>query len=118
MIDQALIVELGKITEPGPLLAELGRRFPGKVGVALSGQVSDSALVDMAVKAKASVRFYTIDTLRIFPETLDLFSRLEKRYPIKIERITPATGDLETMIQEHGEYLFFDSKEKQELCCR
>ena len=22
------------------------------------------------------------------------------------------------MVAEHGEYLFFDSKEKQELCCR
>src|SRR5437868_1719137 len=117
MINDALIMELSQISEPGPLLAELAKRFPnGKVGLALSGQVSDSALVDMAVKAGAKIRFYTVDTLKVFPETLELFTALEKRYPgTKIERLTPNPKDLEPMVREHGEFLFFDSKEKQEL---
>ena len=120
MITDALIAELEKIQEPGKLLAELARRFPGgQVGVALSGQVSDSALVDMAVKAGAEVRFYTVDTLRVFPETLELMTALEKRYPgVKIERLTPDPKEVASMVEEHGEYLFFDSKAKQELCCR
>ncbi len=119
MINDALIPDLQKIQDPGKLLAELARRFPGgQLGVALSGQLSDCALVDMAVNAGAEVRFYTVDTLRIFPETLELFAALEKRYPVKIERLTPDPKELESMVKEHGEYLFFDAKEKQELCCR
>ncbi len=119
MISESLVSELEKITEPGALVAELAKRFPGKVGVALSGQVSDCALVDMAVKTGAKVRLYTVDTLRVFPETLELFDALEKKYPgIKIERLTPDPKDVEPMVKNNGEFLFFDSKEKQELCCR
>jgi phosphoadenosine phosphosulfate reductase len=54
----------------------------------------------------------------LFPETLALFDAVEKKYGLKIERYYPDPVELKTMIEENGEYLFFDSKEKQELCCR
>ncbi len=117
MTDDALIAELEKITEPGPLMAELERRYPKRVAIGTSGQLTGCALIDIAVQAKLKPRVFTIDTLRLFPETYELFDTLEKRYKIKIERYTPDPSDLNPMVQEHGEYLFFDSKEKQELCC-
>src|SRR5262249_32818834 len=117
MINETLIAELEKIVEPGPLLAELDRRFPKRMAIGTSGQLTGCALIDLAVKAKVKPRVFTIDTLRRFPETYDLFTALEKRYGIQIERYTPDPKDLDPMINEHGEYLFFDSKEKQELCC-
>jgi phosphoadenosine phosphosulfate reductase len=117
MIDQALIAELEKITEPGPLMAELERRFPKRTAIGTSGQLTGCALIDMAVQAKIRPRVFTIDTLRLFPETYELFDALEQRYKIHIERFTPSQKDLDPMIREHGEYLFFDSKEKQERCC-
>lgn len=117
MIDAGLLSELNKIQEPGPLLAELARRFPGRTGQGISGQLSDSALVDMGVKAKAAIRVYTADTYRLFPETYQLFDAIERKYQIKIERLGPPEAELKKMIAEKGEYLFFDTKELQEYCC-
>ena len=42
---------------------------------------------------------------------------LEAKYGITIERFKPDPGRLELMLKNHGEYLFFDSREKQEYCC-
>ena len=56
MIDQKLIVELEKIAEPGALMAELYRRFSGRMAIGTSGQLvavkiyqsSGNALLDNA----------------------------------------------------------------------
>lgn len=117
MINEGLIAELDKITEPGPLIAELDRRFPRRAAIGTSGQLTGCALIDLAIQAGVKPRVFTVDTFRLFPETYELFTALEKRYGIKIERFVPQPKDLDPMIQEHGEYLFFDGKEKQELCC-
>ncbi|HVO33014.1 MAG TPA: phosphoadenylyl-sulfate reductase [Elusimicrobiota bacterium] len=118
MIDSTYVAELGSFAEPGALMAELFRRFPGRAAIGTSGQLSGCALIDMAVKAGVQPRVFTIDTRRLFPETYRLFEELEKRYGIRIERIAPEQKELDPMIRDHGEYLFFDTKAKQELCCR
>ena len=118
MINDALIAELEKIAEPGPLLAELDRRFPRRMAIGTSGQLTGCALIDIAVKAGIKPRVYTVDSLRLFPETYALFAALEKKYRLTIETYQPDPKPLAAMVREHGEYLFFDSKEKQELCCR
>jgi phosphoadenylyl-sulfate reductase (thioredoxin) len=117
MINQSLIQELEKISEPGPLLAELERRFPKKVGIATSGQPTDTAIMALALKAGSKPRIYTTDTQRLFPETYEYFAALEKHFNIKIERAMPPEKELTRMIDQHGEFLFFDSKDKQEYCC-
>lgn len=98
-------------------MAELNRRFPGRMAIGTSGQLTGCALIDLAVKAKFKPRVFTIDTLRLFPETYELFTALSKKYKIKIEEYRPDPKALTKMTAEHGEYLFFDTKEKQELCC-
>ncbi len=60
----------------------------------------------------------TIDTLRLHAETYDLMDTIKARYALQIERFLPDPDTLSGMIGSAGEYLFFDSKEKQELCCR
>jgi phosphoadenosine phosphosulfate reductase len=118
MISESLIQELESIQEPGALMAELFRRFPGRTAIGTSGQLTGCAMIDMAVKARApGLRVFTNDTLRLFPETQDLFKALELRYGFTMERYTPPAKELQAMIEQNGEYLFFDSKEKQEYCC-
>ena len=118
MISDALIQELEPIQEPGPLMAELFRRFPGRTAIGTSGQLTGCALIDLAVQAQApGLRVFTNDTLRLFPETNDLFKQLEARYRLSLERYTPPEKELQSMVEEYGENLFFDSKERQELCC-
>jgi phosphoadenosine phosphosulfate reductase len=117
-INEALIAELEKIEEPGALIAALVKRFGARAAIGTSGQLSGVALIDMAARAGVKPRVFTVDTRRLFPETYELFGELEKRYGLKIERFAPDATELESMVNEYGEFLFFDSKERQELCCR
>jgi phosphoadenosine phosphosulfate reductase len=119
MINSSLISELEKITEPGPLLAELHKRFGDRMAIATSGQPTDTAIIALTVKAEVQKppRVYTTDTYRLFPETYAYYETLEKFFKIRIERFTPPEKELTRMIEQHGEFLFFDSKDKQEYCC-
>jgi len=118
MINSSLIAELDKISEPGALLAELHKRFGDRMGIATSGQPTDTAIVALSVKAGISKpRVYTTDTYRLFPETYAYFETLEKFFNIKIERFMPPEKELTRMVEQHGKFLFFDTKEKQEYCC-
>src|SRR5258706_7662246 len=117
-IDMKLIKELESITEPGALLAELHKHFGDRMGIATRGKQTDTAIVALAVKAGVKTpRVYTTDTHRLFPETYAYYETLEKFFKIKIERFTPPEKELSRMIEQHGEFLFFDSKDKHEYCC-
>jgi len=116
-IDQKLADEIAALGDPAAILKELFTRFGERVAIGTSGQLSGVVMIDMAVQAGVKPRVFTIDTLRLFPETLELFEAVEKRYKIKLEILKPDPARLKSMIAEHGEHLFFDSKAKQELCC-
>jgi len=116
--DQSILADLASIQEPGKLLAELHRRFGDRMALAVSGQPTDTAIIALAVKAGVRrPRVYTADTLRLLPETYAYFDQLEKFFHITIERFVPPEKELDGMLRRHGEFLFFDSKEKQEYCC-
>ncbi len=117
-VNPSIIAELDAIPEPGALLAELHKRFGNRMAIATSGQPTDTAIIALTVKAGAKKpRVYTTDTLRLFPETYAYFKTLESTFGIEIERIPPPEKELLRMIERHGEFLFFDSKDKQEYCC-
>lgn len=118
VLPEPLPASLGEIREPGELLAEIFRRWGRRAAIGTSGQLSGSVLIDAAVRAGATPRVFTIDTGRLFPETHELFDRIERRYGIRIERHAPDPDAVARMVAEHGEYLFFDSRVRQELCCR
>jgi phosphoadenosine phosphosulfate reductase len=118
MIDEKLIQELDAIKDPGPLMKALFDQFGKRCAIGTSGQLSGSALIDMAVKAGVNgPRVFTNDTYRLFPETYELFDAIEEKYHLKLERFTPPQDVLDNMVKQYGESLFFDSKERQELCC-
>ena len=83
-----------------------------------SFQYSGVAMIHMAVEAGLRLRFATIDTLRLHPETYAFLREVEDRYGIDIEVQRPDTDQLQGMVRRFGEYLFFDSKTLQEYCCQ
>jgi phosphoadenylyl-sulfate reductase (thioredoxin) len=72
----------------------------------------------MASRVAPNLRVITIDPLRLHDETYALMTEIEQRYGITIERFLPDPDRLKRMVAQHGEYLFFDSKSKQEYCCQ
>jgi len=116
-IDENLAAEFEKIADPKELIGTIVRRFGDRAAIGTSGQLTGTVMIDLAVKAGVKPRVFTIDTLRLFPETYELFDEIEKKYGIKVERIQPDPAKIQKMVADNGEYLFFDSKEKQAFCC-
>ncbi len=120
-IDTQLIAALEPIEDPQELLKVLFEEYGSRAAIGTSGQLTGVVLVDLAAKALESSgkkpRVFTIDTERLFPETYQLFDAVEKKYGLPVERIRPDPIQVQTMVKENGEFLFFDSKEKQEFCC-
>lgn len=119
MIDHAHIAaELATIADPWQQLRRAAELVPsGRLALGTSGQLTGTAIIEGARQASVELRVFTVDTLRLFPETQEYFARLESHYGIRIERATPDDDELNKMIAQHGMFLFFDSKGKQEYCC-
>ncbi|HJP29928.1 MAG TPA: phosphoadenylyl-sulfate reductase [Candidatus Latescibacteria bacterium] len=83
-----------------------------------SFQYSGVAMIHMAVEAGLQLRYATIDTLRLHPETYAFLREVEARYDIDIEVQRPESDQVQSMVRRFGEYLFFDTKTLQEYCCQ
>ncbi len=99
------------------LLTWAQEQFPGRAGINTSFQDTGVVMIDMASRVAPNLRVLTVDTMRLHPETYVLMEQLERRYRISIERFQPEPDKVKRMVAQHGEYLFFDSKAKQEYCC-
>ncbi len=91
--------------------------FPQRAVLATSFQHTGMAMLHMAANQGLDLRLATFDTLRLHPETYLFMDRVQERYGCSIEVWQPKPESLQRMVDRFGEFLFFDSKEKQEHCC-
>ncbi len=113
----SLSLEELETLSPEQLLQWAHAEHGDRAGIITSFQDTGSVIVDLAQRVAPGLRVLTVDTLRLHPETYALLERMEQRYGITIERFTPDPERLRRMVEQHGEYLFFDTKAKQEFCC-
>lgn len=113
----ALLEALHALT-PEDMLAWALEHHGSRAGIITSFQDTGCVMVDMASRVAPGLRVMTVDTCRLHPETYQLMDEIEKRYGVSIEHFKPDPERLRKMIERHGEYLFFDSKAKQEYCCQ
>ncbi len=104
--------------QPEALLEWAFQTYGQRAGIITSFQDTGCVTIDMASRVAPGLRVLTIDTLRLHPETYQLMEEIEARYSIEIEHYKPDPDRLKKMVGQHGEYLFFDSKTKQEFCCQ
>ncbi len=116
-VDQTLCQEILLTEEPQEILFSLFKRFKERAAIVTSGQLSGMVLIHLAAENGLPFRVCTLDTLRLFPETYNFLEQVESRYGIEIEQVKPEPQEVQDMVAQHGEYLFFDSKAKQEHCC-
>lgn len=88
-----------------------------RAGIVTSFQDTGCVMIDIMSQVAPGMRVLTVDTLRLHEETYALMRQMEERYKLVVERFQPDPAKLENMIKNHGLYLFFDSKAKQEYCC-
>ncbi|NVO18179.1 MAG: phosphoadenylyl-sulfate reductase [Bacteroidetes bacterium] len=102
---------------PELVLAEVLKVFGNKIGFSSSLGAEDQVITAMLAGIDKSVKIFTLDTGRMFPETYELLHRTVSRYGLDIQIFFPAAGQVEDMVRSKGINLFYESIENRKLCC-
>ncbi len=92
--------------------------FEGKICFATSLGAEDQVLLHIIDSLKLPIRIFTLDTGRLFYETYELLEKNRLRYKTPIEIFFPDYREVESMVNEKGINLFYDSIENRKFCCR
>ncbi|SFT75249.1 phosphoadenylylsulfate reductase (thioredoxin) [Algoriphagus locisalis] len=98
-------------------LALIADLFPGKVTFSTSLGQEDQVITQLIAETNLPISIFSLDTGRLFPETLDLLSRTEAKYKQNIKVYYPNTESVEKLVSEIGINGFYDSVENRKSCC-
>jgi len=102
---------------PKEFLAAMITEFGKKIIFASSLGAEDQVITEMIAGIDKSVKVFTLDTGRLFPETYDTLQMTTARYGIPIEVYFPDAKHVEEMVRSRGINLFYESIENRKLCC-
>ena len=95
------------------------KNFGDRLALSCSfGAPEGLALLDMMHHIDPGSRVFVLDTGRLPQATYDLIDRVRDRYDKRVEVVFPRPEDVESMVGEHGQNLFYESVAKRQLCCR
>lgn len=100
-------------SHPADVLAWAAERFAGRITLATSFGVEDCALIAMAAERGVKLRYFSLDTAVLFPETYELWRKIEARYGVQVEAVKPAQTIAE-QAAAHGDALW--SREPSRCC--
>ncbi|MEE4256065.1 MAG: phosphoadenylyl-sulfate reductase [Bacteroidales bacterium] len=99
------------------VLSYLSNKYGNKLAFASSLGLEDQVLTYYLSSVGSQAKIFTLDTGRLFPETLDLLDKTNKRYGLNIEVFFPDPVRVEEMVNSKGINLFYESIENRKLCC-
>ncbi len=91
--------------------------YQGTISFSTSFSAEDQVLTHILVQLGCKVRFFTLDTGRLFQETYDIQALTVEKYRLELEVFFPDHHAVETMVRERGINLFYNSIENRRLCC-
>jgi len=91
--------------------------YGNELAFATSLGAEDQVLTFLLSQINKDVRIFTLDTGRLFPETIDLIDKTNKLYDINILVYFPEFSLVEKMVNSKGINLFYESIENREECC-
>lgn len=108
-----------KIENLSPIegLSLISDLFFGKVTFSTSLGQEDQVITQMIAENSLPIKIFSLDTGRLFPETLDLIARTESRYKTKIKIYYPERDSIENLINDMGINGFYESVENRKSCC-
>jgi phosphoadenylyl-sulfate reductase (thioredoxin) len=98
---------------PEAVLRFAASRFPGRVGFATAFGPEGCVLVDAIAREELAIDLFTLDTGLLFPETVELWEALERRYRLTIRGVRPFQSVSEQAAQ-HGRALW---ERLPDRCC-
>jgi phosphoadenosine phosphosulfate reductase len=99
-------------------LAEIVRSLSGKVAFSTSFGLEDQAILHaIASQTGANLDIFTLDTGRLFPETLETLAESEQRYRLRIRVVVPEADHIERLVGRDGVFGFRVSIDARKACC-
>jgi phosphoadenylyl-sulfate reductase (thioredoxin) len=99
---------------PEVILRAAAERWPGRLGFGTGFGAEGCVLIDAAARHHIEVDIFTLDTGVLFPETYDLWRRLEAKYGIRIRSVRPART-IQQQEQDEGPELWDRDPDR---CCQ
>ncbi len=113
---EALNIQCEKLS-PQEIILLVHQKISGEKALSLSMQLEGLVLLDMLLKQKLSVFYYTIDTGRLPHETYQLMDAIRFKYGVMLHVFYPHHQLLEKLISEKGLFSFKESIENRKECC-
>lgn len=98
-------------------LALLSDLFQGKVVFSSSLGQEDQVITHFIAEKNLPIQIFSLDTGRLFPETLDLLARTENKYKLKFKVFYPDRPSVENLVDKTGINGFYESVENRKQCC-
>jgi phosphoadenosine phosphosulfate reductase len=99
---------------PPEIVARALAEYSPDLSISFSG-AEDVVLIDMAVKAGAPFRVFSLDTGRLHPETYEFIEKVRSHYRIPIEIFAPQAEAVQALVREKGLFSFYVDGHKE--CC-
>jgi len=112
-----LAVVLARIVALEDRVREVARTIPGRIVFSTSVGLEDQAVQHAIASAGAAVDVFTLDTGRLFPETLETLARTEQRYGMRIRVLAPDTHEIEALVARDGIAGYRVSRDARLACC-
>lgn len=94
----------------------ISEHLPNSVFTSSLG-IEDQFITHLIATHKLDIKIITLDTGRLFPQTLELLEKTRSRYSIDIKAYQPDPSLIETYVDEFGLNGFYESVIARQQCC-
>ena len=98
-------------------LIAIAAAIPGRLAFSTSLGLEDQAILHAIADTAVAVDVFTLDTGRLFPETLETLDASIRRYGVPIRVVTPEAPALEALVARDGVLGFRHSIDARKACC-
>ena len=95
----------------------IGDNTKGRIAFSTSLGLEDQAILHAIAATDVPVDVFTLDTGRLFPETIDTIAASEHRYGLKIRVVAPDPVEIERLVARDGVHGFRFSLYARNSCC-
>ncbi len=89
----------------------------GRIVLTTSFGIEDQLLTHCIGQMGLDIALATLDTGRLFPETLDVWAETQARYDLAVEAFAPQTAATQTLLDTDGVLGFRASVSARQACC-
>jgi len=106
-----------RVEETRGILERIARDFSPAV-FASSLAAEDMVLTDLILRAGLPITIFTLETVRLHKETLDVLEKVRAQYGHEIKLYKPQPEAVDRYLTQNGLNAFYDSVEMRKECCR